>query len=172
MRVQPTPIPPRTGLDAPGGFPAAEPVETLRDYYRQMALIREFELRAAQMYQAGENRWILPPQPGRGSHRGRPDGGAAATRLPFRDLSRSRICHCPRARARAVSWQSFSARPSGVSGGRGGSMHLFDPHAGAYSGDTASSAARSRRQPERRLRSPTAGSPGPGRGGGDVCADR
>ena len=31
--------------------PAAEPVETLRDYYRQMALIRRFELRAAEMYQ-------------------------------------------------------------------------------------------------------------------------
>ena len=50
MTVQPTPIDPRTGPDAPGGFPADEPVETLRDYYRQMALIRAFELRAAEMY--------------------------------------------------------------------------------------------------------------------------
>src|SRR5690348_7524990 len=43
----------QTAADQAGTAPvaAAEPAERLRGYYRQMALIRAFELRAAEMYQ-------------------------------------------------------------------------------------------------------------------------
>jgi pyruvate dehydrogenase E1 component alpha subunit len=125
MTFQPTPIPPRTGLDAPGGFPAAEPVETLRDYYRQMALIREFELRAAQMYQRakiggychlnlGEEATVV---------------GLMAALQP-RDYLFATYRDHGYALARGLEpgrvMAELFGKAAGVSGGRGGSMHLFD----------------------------------------------
>ena len=41
----------RAAAKQPDAALAAEPPEVLRDYYRQMALIRSFELRSGQMYQ-------------------------------------------------------------------------------------------------------------------------
>ena len=125
MTVQPTPIDPRTGPDAPGEFPAAEPAETLRDYYQQMALIRAFELRAAEMYQRakiggychlnlGEEATVV--------------GLMAA--LESRDYLFTTYRDHGYALARGLEpgrvMAELFGKATGVSGGRGGSMHLFD----------------------------------------------
>ncbi len=124
MTVQPTPIP-RPGPAASGGFPAEEPVEALCDYYRQMALIRAFELRAAQMYQRakiggychlnlGEEATVV---------------GLMAALAPrdylfatYRDHGYALVRGVEPGRVMA----ELFGKTAGVSGGRGGSMHLFD----------------------------------------------
>ena len=167
MTVQPTPIPPRTGLDAPGEFPAAEPVETLRDYYRQMALIREFELRAAQMYQRakiggychlnlGEEATVV---------------GLMAALQP-RDYLFATYRDHGYALARGLEpgrvMAELFGKAAGVSGGRGALDASVQPHAGPTRG------IRHRRRPD------PAGNrcgacthlprkPRSRRGGGDVC---
>ena len=120
MTNRPTPIGPRTGLDAPG-----EPAETLRGYYRQMALIRAFELRAAQMYQRakiggychlnlGEEATVV---------------GLMAALRPGDYLFTTYREH-GYALARGLEpgrvMAELFGKATGVSGGRGGSMHLFD----------------------------------------------
>lgn len=125
MTIRPTPIDPRLGPDAPGGLPPGEPAETLRDYYRQMALIRAFELRAAQMYQRakiggychlnlGEEATVV--------------GLMAA--LESRDYLFATYRDHGYALARGLEPSRVMAelfgKATGVSGGRGGSMHLFD----------------------------------------------
>ncbi|MEB3980027.1 pyruvate dehydrogenase (acetyl-transferring) E1 component subunit alpha [Mycobacterium sp. 663a-19] len=125
MTVQPTPMNPHTGSDVSEGFPANESAEMLRDYYRQMALIRAFELRAAEMYQRakiggychlnlGEEATVV--------------GLMAA--LERRDYLYTTYRDHGYALARGVEpgrvMAELFGKTTGVSGGRGGSMHLFD----------------------------------------------
>ena len=139
-------------MPAPGG----EPPEMLRGYYRQMALIRAFELRAAQMYtqariggychlNLGEEATVV--------------GLMAA--LEARDYLFTNYREHGYALARGLDpgrvMAELFGKATGVSGGWGGSMHLFDSDTGCSAG-TASSAARCRWPPARRSRSPTAGS--------------
>ena len=125
MTVQPTPANARPNPGAPVGPPAAESAETLRDYYRQMALIRAFESRAAEMYQRakvggychlnlGEEATVV--------------GLMAA--LESRDYVFVTYRDHGYALARGVEpgrvMAELFGKTTGVSGGRGGSMHLFD----------------------------------------------
>ncbi|MEO8814205.1 MAG: pyruvate dehydrogenase (acetyl-transferring) E1 component subunit alpha [Mycobacterium sp.] len=109
--------------DLPTG--EAEPAQTLRGYYEQMALIRAFELRAAQMYQRakiggychlnlGEEATVV--------------GLMAA--LESRDYLFNTYRDHGYALARGLEpgrvMAELFGKVTGVSGGRGGSMHLFD----------------------------------------------
>ena len=109
-------------------FPGAEPPEVLRDYYAQMALIRAFELRAAEMYQRakiggychlnlGEEATVV--------------GLMAA--LEERDYLFTTYREHGYALARGLEPARVMAelfgKTTGVSGGWGGSMHLFDAKA-------------------------------------------
>lgn len=104
---------------------AAAPPETWGDYYRQMTLIRAFELRAAEMYQRakiggychlnlGEEATVV--------------GLMAA--LERRDYLFTTYREHGYALARGLEpgpvMAELLGRSTGVSGGRGGSMHLFD----------------------------------------------
>ncbi len=124
MTVQPTPIP-GPGPEGPAGIPAGEPADTVRDYYRQMALIRAFELRAAEMYQRakiggychlnlGEEAAVV---------------GLMAALQP-RDYLFTTYREHGYALARGLEpgrvMAELFGKATGVSGGRGGSMHLFD----------------------------------------------
>jgi pyruvate dehydrogenase E1 component alpha subunit len=106
-------------------MPGAEPPEVLRDYYAQMALIRAFELRAAEMYQRakiggychlnlGEEATVV--------------GLMAA--LEERDYLFTTYREHGYALARGLEPARVMAelfgKTTGVSGGWGGSMHLFD----------------------------------------------
>ncbi len=102
-----------------------EPAEVMRRYYAQMALIRSFELRASEMYQRaliggychlnlGEEATVV---------------GLMAALEPrdylfttYRDHGYALARGLP---AGPVMAELFG-RTNGVSGGRGGSMHLFD----------------------------------------------
>ena len=109
-------------------FPGAEPPEVVRDYYAQMALIRAFELRAAEMYQRakiggychlnlGEEATVV--------------GLMAA--LEERDYLFTTYREHGYALARGLEPARVMAelfgKTTGVSGGWGGSMHLFDARA-------------------------------------------
>ena len=109
-------------------FPGAEPPEVLRDYDAQMALIRAFELRAAEMYQRakiggychlnlGEEATVV--------------GLKAA--LEERDYLFTTYREHGYALARGLEPARVMAelfgKTTGVSGGWGGSMHLFDAKA-------------------------------------------
>jgi pyruvate dehydrogenase E1 component alpha subunit len=102
-----------------------EPPETLLDYYRQMALIRAFELRAGQMYQQakiggychlnlGEEATVV---------------GLMAALEP-RDYLFTTYREHGYALSRGMEpgrvMAELFGKVTGVSGGRGGSMHLFD----------------------------------------------
>ena len=124
MTVQPTPIP-RPGPDALGGFPAEKSVETLCDYYRQMALIRAFELRAAQMYQRakiggychlnlGEEATVVGLM------------GALQPRDYLFTTYREHGYALARGLEPGRVMAELFGKATGVSRGRGGSMHLFD----------------------------------------------
>jgi pyruvate dehydrogenase E1 component alpha subunit len=106
----------------------AEPPETLIDYYRQMVLIRSFELRAGEMYQRakiggychlnlGEEATVV--------------GLMAA--LEARDYLfttyRDHGYALSRGMAPGPVMAELFGKVTGVSGGRGGSMHLFDTKA-------------------------------------------
>ena len=112
------------GHAAPGG----EPPEVLRGYYRQMALVRAFELRAAQMYtqariggychlNLGEEATVV--------------GLMAA--LESRDYLFTTYREHGYALARGLDpgrvMAELFGKATGVSGGWGGSMHLFDSDA-------------------------------------------
>jgi pyruvate dehydrogenase E1 component alpha subunit len=103
----------------------AEDRQVLRDYYRQMSLIRAFELRAAQMYRMakiggychlnlGEEATVV--------------GLMAALRstdylfTTYREHGYALARGADPARIMA----ELFGRATGLSGGRGGSMHLFD----------------------------------------------
>ena len=117
------------GHPAPGG----EPPEMLRGYYRQMALIRAFELRAAQMYtqariggychlNLGEEATVV--------------GLMAA--LESRDYLFTTYREHGYALARGLDpgrvMAELFGKATGVSGGWGGSMHLFDSDTGLLGG--------------------------------------
>ncbi len=104
---------------------AGEPAEVLRGYYRQVALIRAFELRAAEMYtkakvggychlNLGEEATVV---------------GLMAALRPSDYLFTTYREH-GYALARGVTPERVMAelfgKATGVSGGWGGSMHLFD----------------------------------------------
>ncbi|MGH3124869.1 MAG: pyruvate dehydrogenase (acetyl-transferring) E1 component subunit alpha [Streptosporangiaceae bacterium] len=112
------------GHTAPGG----EPPGALRGYYRQMALIRAFELRAAQMYtqariggychlNLGEEATVV---------------GLMAALEP-RDYLFTTYREHGYALARGLDpgrvMAELFGKTTGVSGGWGGSMHLFDTKA-------------------------------------------
>ena len=105
-----------------------EPAGTLRDYYGRMALIRAFELRAAQMYQRakiggychlnlGEEATVV---------------GLMGALEPHDYLFTTYREH-GYALARGLEpgpvMAELFGKATGVSGGRGGSMHLFDMRA-------------------------------------------
>jgi pyruvate dehydrogenase E1 component alpha subunit len=106
-------------------FPDTEPAETLRGYYAQMALIRSFEQRAAEMYQRakvggychlnlGEEATVV---------------GLMAALEPRDYLFTSYRDHgyaLARGMAAGPVMAELFGRSTGVSSGRGGSMHLFD----------------------------------------------
>ena len=116
-----------TAVERPetAGALASEPVETLVGYYRQMATIRAFELRAAEMYakariggychlNVGEEAIVV--------------GLMAALRptdylfTTYREHGYALARGVPAGRVMA----ELFGKASGVSGGWGGSMHLFD----------------------------------------------
>ncbi|HET9876068.1 MAG TPA: pyruvate dehydrogenase (acetyl-transferring) E1 component subunit alpha [Mycobacterium sp.] len=111
--------------ESSSGFAPDEPAQTLVDCYRQMALIRAFELRAAQMYQRakiggychlnlGEEATVV---------------GLMAALQPHDYLFTTYRDH-GYALARGLEpgrvMAELFGKVTGVSGGRGGSMHLFD----------------------------------------------
>ena len=117
----------QTGADQTGrsAFPGDEPVQVLRDYYRQMVLIRAFEQCAAEMYQRakiggychlnlGEEATVV---------------GLMAALQP-RDYLFTTYREHGYALARGLEpgpvMAELFGKTTGVSGGRGGSMHLFD----------------------------------------------
>ncbi len=118
-------MPEPTSAEQPAWFPPGEPTETLQAYYRQMALIRAFELRASQMYQRakiggychlnlGEEATVV--------------GLVAA--LEQRDYLFTSYRDHGYALARGIesgrAMAELFGKVTGVSAGRGGSMHLFD----------------------------------------------
>ena len=56
-----------TGEAPERAFPGAEPPEVLRGYYAQMALIRAFQLRVAEMYQRAKIGGYCHPNLGEGA---------------------------------------------------------------------------------------------------------
>jgi pyruvate dehydrogenase E1 component alpha subunit len=109
-------------------LPGDEPPDVLRGYYRQMALIRAFELRAAEMYtrakiggychlNLGEEATVV---------------GLMAALEP-RDYLFTTYREHGYALARGLEpgrvMAELFGKTTGVSGGRGGSMHLFDAQA-------------------------------------------
>lgn len=122
MTVQPTSADAKTGTDAPR---IDESAQTLRDYYRQMALIRAFELGAAEMYQRakiggychlnlGEEATVVGLMAALDSR-----DYLFAT---YRDHGYALLRGLEPGRVMA----ELFGKTTGVSGGRGGSMHLFD----------------------------------------------
>jgi pyruvate dehydrogenase E1 component alpha subunit len=109
-------------------FPAGEPAGTVRDYYRQMALIRAFELRAAQMYQRAKIGGYCHLNLGE-----EPTVVGLMAALEARDYLFTTYREHGYALARGLEpgpvMAELFGRTTGVSGGRGGSMHLFDTKA-------------------------------------------
>ncbi len=121
------------GSAGDGTLLEAEPDQTWRDYYRQMALIRAFELRAAELYQRakiggychlnlGEEATVV---------------GLMAALEP-RDYLFTTYREHGYALARGLEpgpvMAELFGKATGVSGGRGGSMHLFDAKRGLLGG--------------------------------------
>jgi pyruvate dehydrogenase E1 component alpha subunit len=109
-------------------LPGDEPPDVLRGYYRQMALIRAFELRAAEMYtrakiggychlNLGEEATVV----------------GLMDALEPRDYLFTTYREHGYALARGLEpgrvMAELFGKTTGVSGGRGGSMHLFDAQA-------------------------------------------
>lgn len=106
----------------------AVPVEVLRDYYQRMSLVRAFELRASEMYarakiggychlNLGEEATVV---------------GLTAALRPRDYLFTSYRDHgyaLMRGLAPSRVMAELFGKTTGVSGGRGGSMHLFDTEA-------------------------------------------
>lgn len=112
----------------PGGLPGNEPAEDLRGFYQQMTLVRSFELRASEMYarakiggychlNLGEEASVV--------------GLSAALHAgdylfaSYRDHGYALARGMDPGRVMA----ELFGKTTGVSGGRGGSMHMFDPEA-------------------------------------------
>ena len=139
----------------------SEDPEVLRGYYRQMTLIRAFELRAAEMYTRAKIGGYCHLNLG---EEATVTGLMAAVRQDdylFTTYREHGYALARGADPGRVMAELFG-RTGGLSRGRGGSMHLFDPDIGLLAG-TGSSAARTRRRPGRRSRWPTAAGQGPTR---------
>jgi pyruvate dehydrogenase E1 component alpha subunit len=104
---------------------AKEPPELLRDYYRQMTLVRSFELKASEMYQrakiGGYCHLNLGEEP---TVVGLMDAMEARDYLftTYRDHGYALLRGMDTGRVMA----ELFGKTTGVSGGWGGSMHLFD----------------------------------------------
>lgn len=104
---------------------SAEPPERLRDYYRQMALVRSFELKASEMYQRAKIGGYCHLNLGEEST---VVGLMAALRptdylfTTYRDHGYALLRGMDTGRVMA----ELFGKTTGVSGGWGGSMHLFD----------------------------------------------
>jgi len=122
------------GRDAPAqpeaavhdnGFPESESAADLRGYYEQMVLVREFELRASQMYQRAKIGGYCHLNLGEEST----VVGLMAALQP-RDYLYTTYREHGYALARGMAPGAVMAelfgKDTGVSRGRGGSMHLFD----------------------------------------------
>jgi pyruvate dehydrogenase E1 component alpha subunit len=113
------------GAQLPQSDLGAEPPERLRDYYRRMALVRSFELKASEMYQrakiGGYCHLNLGEEP-------TVVGLMAALRptdylfTTYRDHGYALLRGMDTGRVMA----ELFGKTTGVSGGWGGSMHLFD----------------------------------------------
>lgn len=117
---------PRAAAAAGGRILAeVESPETLRDYYRQMLLIRAFELRAAEMYQRGKIGGYCHLNLG---EEATVVGLMAA--LEPRDYLFTTYREHGYALARGIEpgpvMAELFGKRTGVCGGWGGSMHLFD----------------------------------------------
>jgi pyruvate dehydrogenase E1 component alpha subunit len=114
-------------------FPGDEPADVLRGYYRSMSLIRNFELRSSEMYarakiggychlNLGEEATVVglmaAIKKGDYLFTGYRDHGYAL----MRDLEPGRVM------------AELFGKTTGVSGGRGGSMHMFDSEARLFGG--------------------------------------
>ncbi len=114
-----------TGPELPQSDLGAEPPDRLRDYYRQMALVRSFELKASEMYQRAKiggychlNLGEEPTVVGLMAAL-RPTDYLFAT---YRDHGYALLRGMDTGRVMA----ELFGKTTGVSGGWGGSMHLFD----------------------------------------------
>ncbi len=120
---------PESTVESTGG----EPADTLRDYYEQMSLVRAFELRSSEMYarakiggychlNLGEEATVV--------------GLMAA--IEARDYLFTGYRDHGYALLRGLSPERVMAelfgKVTGVSGGRGGSMHLFDAETRLFGG--------------------------------------
>jgi pyruvate dehydrogenase E1 component alpha subunit len=109
-------------------LPGDEPPDVLRGYYRQMALIRAFELRAAEMYTRAKIGGYCHLNLG---EEATAVGLMAA--LEPRDYLFTTYREHGYALARGLEpgrvMAELFGKTTGVSGGRGGSMHLFDAKA-------------------------------------------
>jgi pyruvate dehydrogenase E1 component alpha subunit len=111
--------------DPPGTDLTREDPAVLREYYRQMALIRAFELRAAEMYTRAKIGGYCHLNLG---EEATVTGLAAALRdedylfATYRDHGYALARGADPGRVMA----ELFGRTDGLSGGRGGSMHLFD----------------------------------------------
>jgi pyruvate dehydrogenase E1 component alpha subunit len=106
-------------------FPPGESAETLRGYYRQMALIRAFELRAAQMYQRAKIGGYCHLNLGE-----EPTVVGLMAALAQQDYLFTTYREHGYALARGLEpgpvMAELFGKSTGVTRGRGGSMHLFD----------------------------------------------
>ncbi|MEO6826742.1 MAG: pyruvate dehydrogenase (acetyl-transferring) E1 component subunit alpha, partial [Microbacteriaceae bacterium] len=115
----------RGARSKPSGL-SGEPTDVMRDYYQRMALVRSFELRASEMYarakiggychlNLGEEATVI------GLTAGMNDGDYLF--VSYRDHGYALMRGMD---ANHVMAELFG-KETGVSGGRGGSMHMFDP---------------------------------------------
>lgn len=114
-----------TSPELPQSDLSAEPPDRLRDYYRRMALVRSFELKASEMYQRAKiggychlNLGEEPTVVGLMAAL-RPTDYLFAT---YRDHGYALLRGMDTGRVMA----ELFGKTTGVSGGWGGSMHLFD----------------------------------------------
>jgi pyruvate dehydrogenase E1 component alpha subunit len=112
-------------LAVPSSDLAKEPPELLREYYRQMALVRSFELKASEMYQRAKIGGYCHLNLGE-----EPTVVGLMAALEARDYLFTTYRDHGYALVRGMDTGRVMAelfgKTTGVSGGWGGSMHLFD----------------------------------------------
>lgn len=115
-----------TGKVASGhDLPAGEQPEVLTGYYRQMAMIREFETRAAEMYARAKIGGYCHLNLGEEATVVGLMSALRPTDYLFTNYREHGYALCRGMDPGRVMAELFG-RVDGVSGGRGGSMHLFD----------------------------------------------